>query len=66
MRLIPIALLKFEKGIPWHPQHVRKLARQGKFPKPIRCGHLTCFDEQEIEAFLEGLKAARDSGPEVT
>jgi hypothetical protein len=26
MRLIPIALLKSEKGIPWHPQHVRKLA----------------------------------------
>jgi hypothetical protein len=65
MRLIPIARLKTEKGIPYHPQHIRKLSKQGKFPKPIKCGKLTTFDEGEIDAHLEALKVERDLKPEV-
>jgi hypothetical protein len=62
MRLIHISKLEDEKGIPYHPQHIRKLIRLGKFPKPIHCGRFTTFDEQEIDAHLASLKAARDSG----
>ncbi len=60
MRLIHISKLKDEKGIPYHPQHIRKLVKSGQFPKPIRCGKLTTFDESEIDAHLEALKAQRE------
>jgi hypothetical protein len=66
MRLIHISKLKDEKGIPYHPQHIRKLVRQGKFPRPIHCGHFTTFDEAEIDEHLEALKAARDSTMEAS
>jgi hypothetical protein len=62
MRLIHISKLKDEKGIPFHPQHIRKLIKQRKFPQPIHCGRLTTFDEAEIDAHLEALKAHRDTG----
>jgi hypothetical protein len=61
MRLIHISRLKDEKGVPYHPQHVRKLVREGKFPRPVHIGRLTAFDEAEIDAYLEDLKAVRDS-----
>jgi hypothetical protein len=60
MRLIHISRLKDEKGIPYHPQHIRKLCKAKKFPQPIRCGKMTCFDESEIDAHLEALKAQRE------
>ena len=66
MRLIHIARLKAEKGIPYHPQHIRRLVKQGKFPRPIHCGRLTTFDEAEIDVHLETLKAARDGGVNVS
>jgi hypothetical protein len=60
MRLIHIARLRAEKGIPYHPQHIRRLIRANKFPRPIPCGRLTTFDEEEVDSYLEGLKAERD------
>ena len=60
MRLIHISKLLPEKGIPYCEQHIRKLIKAGKFPQPIRCGKLTTFDEGEIDAHLEAMKAERD------
>lgn len=60
MKLVHISELKARFGIPHHVQHIRKLVKQGKFPRPIRCGRLTTFDENEIDAFLESLRAQRE------
>ena len=36
------------------PKHVRRLADQGKLPKPIRAGRLRRWPRQAIEQWLEG------------
>ena len=61
MRIIHISKLGDEKGIPFHPQHIRKLIRSGKFPRPVHVGRLTAFDEADIDRYLESLKAERDA-----
>lgn len=47
----------------FHPGHVMRLAREGKFPKPIKTGATeNCavrFLEEEIEAWIEARKHAR-------
>jgi hypothetical protein len=66
MKLIHISELKLKKGIPYHEQHVRKLSKAGRFPKPIPGFGRTLFDESEIDAHLEALKAQRDGGTDAT
>jgi predicted DNA-binding transcriptional regulator AlpA len=50
-----------------HPEHLMKMARQGKFPKPIRLGDTyRCavrFDEGEVNAWLDAKLAAREMAP---
>ena len=61
-------LLSFEdlpdKGIPYHPQHIRKLVKAGAFPRPIKLGQgrgaTSAFVESEIDAWLEAKIAERD------
>ncbi len=65
MRLIHISQLKPKKGLEYHPQHLRKLVKQKKFPAPIPGMGRTYFDESEIDAHLEALKAKRDGGADV-
>ena len=48
----------------FHPEHVMRLARQGRFPKPIKTGdHQKCavrFIADEIDAWLTQRIAARE------
>ena len=50
----------------YHPEHVMRLARQGKFPQPVKLGdHPNCavrFDEAEVDAYIAGRMAARAAG----
>lgn len=48
-----------------HPEHMMKMVRQGRFPKPIRMGdsfrHAVRFAEDEVEAWIAAKLAARDA-----
>jgi hypothetical protein len=44
MKLIHISELKAAKGLPYHVQHVRKLVKAGRFPKPFPGFGRTVFD----------------------
>jgi prophage regulatory protein len=50
----------------YHPEHVMRLARQGKFPKPIKLGDNSgCavrWVEQEIEQWIASRMTARGEG----
>jgi predicted DNA-binding transcriptional regulator AlpA len=61
IKLIHISELKSAKGIPYCPQHIRKLIKQKKFPQPLPGIFLTTFIEEEIDAYVEGLIAERDA-----
>jgi predicted DNA-binding transcriptional regulator AlpA len=47
-----------------HPESIMRLARMGKFPKPIRIGdtdrHAVRFLEEEIDAWLRNRMIARE------
>jgi excisionase family DNA binding protein len=47
-----------------HPEHLMKLVRQGRFPKPMRLGesfrHAVRFAEDEVEAWVAQKLAARE------
>ena len=34
--------------VPLHPQHIRRLARRGEFPSPIKIGGRTAFRRRDI------------------
>ena len=48
----------------WHPEHVMREARAGRFPKPIKLGptaqHAVRFVEDEVEEWLHRRIEARD------
>jgi len=48
-----------------HPEHIMRLARQGRFPRPIKTGTAeNCsvrFVEDEIEAWISARMAERDA-----
>jgi len=39
--------------VPLHPQHIRKLARRGAFPAPIKIGGRTAFRRADIRRWVE-------------
>lgn len=43
-----ILLMDLDAIVPLHPQHIRKLARRGEFPAPIKIGGRTAFRRSEI------------------
>lgn len=49
--------------VPYHPEHCMRLARQGKFPRPIKLGdHVNArvaWDEAEVERWIEERIASR-------
>ncbi len=55
--------------IGWHPEHVMREARAGRFPKPIKLGptpqHAVRFVADEVEEWLHERIKARDRQPEV-
>lgn len=62
MRVIPRERLKPDKGIPFTADHLRRLEKSGKFPKPINLGaNRVAYLEDEIDAWLKS-KAAERSG----
>jgi predicted DNA-binding transcriptional regulator AlpA len=43
-----ILLTELRPIVPLHPQHIRKLARRGQFPKPVKIGGRTAFRRRDI------------------
>ena len=47
----------------YHPEHLMRLVRAGKFPKPVLLGPRTvAFVEDEVNAWLQERIAERDAG----
>lgn len=64
MRLVFRKNLKAEKGIDFAPEHIARLIKAGKLPKPIRINNgQEAFIEAELDAVLEKLAAERDLSP---
>jgi prophage regulatory protein len=61
MRLLGFEDLK-ARGITYCRDHLRRLGKQGKFPKPIKLGgsRRIAFVEQEVDQYLAQQVAARD------
>jgi prophage regulatory protein len=64
-RVIVFRDLKPEKGITYSRQHIARLEKAGRFPKHLKLGgspsSMNAWDEPEIDAYLEALKAERDA-----
>lgn len=59
LRLINRKQLK-EKGVTFSNPYLTELENKGEFPKRIRQGkRFVSWDEGEVDAFIEGRKAAR-------
>jgi prophage regulatory protein len=55
------------KGIRWSRQHIHRLVREGRFPPPFKLGGRTnAWVEAEIDEYLEGRVAARDTALKAT
>jgi len=53
------------RGIPFSKIHLWRLAREGKFPAPVKLSHSrNAWVEEEVEHWLEQMVASRD-GAEV-
>jgi prophage regulatory protein len=51
-----------DKGIHWTRQHLYRLVRQGRFPRPFRLGNRTnAWTENEIDEYLKKRIAMRDA-----
>ena len=62
--LIIFSELKPRKGIPYCRDHLRRLWKAGKFPKPIDVGPgRLAWIEAEIDAHIEEMVAKRDQRP---
>ena len=49
------------KQVGYHPSHVMRLVRAGKFPQPVRLGpNSVAFVEDEVEAWMKARVEARD------
>ncbi len=47
----------------YHPEHLMRLVRQGKFPRPVQLGpRSVAFVEEEVNAWLKDRIAERDAG----
>lgn len=62
MRLLGFEDLK-ARGIKFTRDHVRRLGKAGRFPRPIHLGggRRIAFVEAEIDAYVEAQIAARDA-----
>lgn len=61
MRILAFEQLKPEKGIPHCRQHLHRLVRAGRFPKPVKIGIArNGWIEAELDEWLEKRIAERD------
>ena len=52
-----------DKGIKWSRQHIHRLVRQGKFPRPFKLGERTnAWFEDIIDRHLEEKMEAAQTG----
>lgn len=59
MNLLRIKLVS--ERVHFHPIHIRRLIKDGKFPAPIRLGeNRVAWIEDEIDAWLESKRQERD------
>ena len=60
-RLLVFPELKSVKGIPFSPQWISKLVRDGAFPRPVKLGlgNVNTWLESEIDAWIEAKAAER-------
>jgi prophage regulatory protein len=62
MRVLSYPDLRDKKGIVWSRAHVYRLIGDGKFPQPLKLGEgTTCWLEDEVDRWLAGHVAARDT-----
>jgi prophage regulatory protein len=47
------AKTSIQKGIKYHPSHLWKLVRAGKFPKPVKLIGKLAWPEDEIDEWLD-------------
>jgi prophage regulatory protein len=70
MRLLSFPQLRTEKGIDYSRQHIHRLIRAGKFPRPIKLsgmeGGANKWLEDEIDRHVEACRTGRDMAPEAT
>ena len=61
MRLLDLNGLR-EKGIKFSRQHIHRLIRKKKFPRPVKVGEATnAWPEHEIDRYIEDRIAQRDA-----
>ena len=59
-----IRKLEVAKRIGWHPSHLMRMAKAGKFPKPVSLGpNSTAFVELEVLEWMENRVADRNKPP---
>ena len=53
------------ENVGFHPEHIMRLARAGRFPRPIKCGSTeNCavrFVADEVDAWINARMAERDA-----
>jgi prophage regulatory protein len=61
MRMLDLFDLR-DRGIKFSRQHLHRLVAAGKFPRPVKIGDATnAWVEDEVDAYLKGRIAARDT-----
>jgi prophage regulatory protein len=61
MRVLSFFDLHDIKGIRWSRQHLGRMIKAGRFPKPLKIGDATvAWAEDEIDAWLGGRMVERD------
>jgi predicted DNA-binding transcriptional regulator AlpA len=43
-----VLLTELRSIVPLHPQHIRKMAKRGEFPAPVKSGGRTAFRRRDI------------------
>jgi prophage regulatory protein len=65
MKLVLFENLMPDYGIPYTPEHLRRLEAAGKFPKRIKLGDdprsRTAWTDEDIKAYIAAKAAARES-----
>jgi prophage regulatory protein len=65
LKLITFQDLGPKKGVPYSRDHLRRLTKSGKFPKPVAVGdHRIGWIEREVDQWLAGKLQARDAAAE--
>jgi prophage regulatory protein len=61
MKVLSQEELRTVKGIRYSRNHIHRLVKAGKFPRPIKLGeNANAWVEDEVDAYLKGKIAERD------